>query len=185
MTADILDISIVILIVLSTIVGLVTGFVKEFLTLATLISATVIAALNAKQLAPELPIAIDSQLGKLAIAFALIFVVILIIGLVISYLLSSGVKSIGLGGFDQALGALFGFFLGAMLVTLGVLVLMSGKIAKNAWWQDSRLIPYFENSATWVKDNIPESMDRYIDQYVQKPEASIKATDESTEVAPQ
>ncbi|HHC75310.1 MAG TPA: CvpA family protein, partial [Thiothrix sp.] len=69
MTADILDISIIVLIVLSTIVGLVTGFIKESLTLVTLITATAVAALNAKPLAADLPLAIDSQVGKLAIAF--------------------------------------------------------------------------------------------------------------------
>jgi len=177
MTADILDISIIVLILLSTIVGLVTGFIKEFLTLATLITATIIAALNAKALAPELPIAIDSQMGKLALAFAAIFVVILIVGLVVSYLLSSGIRAIGLGGFDHALGAVFGFFLGVMLVSLSVMVFMNGKVTKNAWWVDSRLIPYFEQSAAWVKDNIPAGMNNYVDQYVYKPPASTTDAD--------
>lgn len=182
MTADILDISIIVLILLSTIVGLVTGFIKEFLTLATLITATIVAALNAKALAPELPIAIDSQMGKLALAFAAIFVVILIVGLVVSYLLSSGIKAIGLGGFDHALGAVFGFFLGVLLVSLSVMVFMNGKVTKNAWWVDSRLIPYFEQSAAWVKDNIPSSMNDYVDQYVYKPSASSEtATDTSNQ----
>jgi membrane protein required for colicin V production len=181
MTADILDISIIVLILLSTIVGLVTGFIKESLTLATLITATAVAALNAKPLAADLPIAIDSQVGKLAIAFGVIFLVILIVGLVVSYLLSSGIRAIGLGGFDHALGAVFGFFLGAMLVTLAVMVLMSGKIAKNNWWVESRLIPYFEQSAVWVNANIPPSLSQYIDQYVQKSSSDSNLNNSSTQ----
>lgn len=184
MTADILDISIIVLIVLSTIVGLVTGFIKESLTLVTLITATAVAALNAKPLAADLPLAIDSQVGKLAIAFGAIFLVILIVGLVVSYLLSSGIHAIGLGGFDHFLGAVFGFSLGALLVTLAVMVLMSGKIAKNDWWVESRLIPYFEQSAVWVNANIPESLSQYIDQYVQKSSSETSLENHSNTPTP-
>ncbi|MGV6809628.1 MAG: CvpA family protein [bacterium] len=184
MTADILDISIIVLILLSTIVGLVTGFIKESLTLATLITATAVAALNAKALAADLPLAIDSQVGKLAIAFGAIFLVILIVGLVVSYLLSSGIRAIGLGGFDHFLGAVFGFSLGALLVTLAVMVLMSGKIAKNDWWVESRLIPYFEQSAVWVNANIPESLSQYIDQYIQKSSSDTRLENNSNNPTP-
>lgn len=168
MTADILDIGIVVLILLSTIVGLVMGFIKEFLTLAALLVAFALAAVYAEALTPEIPFARDSELMRWGIAFAVIFIGSLIIGLIVSGLLSSAVSRLGMGGFDHILGTLFGFVLGIMVITSIVLVVMPSSLSKQAAWQDSRLMPYFEESAAWVKGAIPENWNTYVDEYVSK-----------------
>ena len=168
-----LDIGILILILLSTIVGAVMGFIKEFLTLGALLLAFALAVVYAEALAPEIPFARDSELMRWGIAFAVIFIGSLIIGLIISGLLSAAVNRLGLGGFDHVLGALFGFALGIMIITSAVLVLMPSALSKQASWQDSRLIPYFEQSATWVKDSIPSNWDEYVNHYVNNKSGQI------------
>ena len=166
MTADVLDIGIIVLILLSTIVGLVMGFIKEFLTLGALLLAFGLAVVYAEALAPEIPFARDSELMRWGISFAVIFIGSLIVGLIISGLLSAAVDRLGLGGFDHVLGAVFGFALGVMIVTSAVLVLMPSSLSKQASWQDSRLMPYFEQSATLVKDSIPDDWGSYVNHYV-------------------
>ena len=168
MTADILDIGIVVLILLSTIVGLVMGFIKEFLTLGALLLAFGLAVFYAPILTPEMPFARDNELLRWGASFGIIFIGSLIVGLIISGLLSSAVNRIGLGGFDHSLGAIFGFLLGTMVITSIVLVLMSSSLSKQDAWQNSRLMPYFEESATWVKNAIPNNWNDYVNQYVNK-----------------
>lgn len=168
MTADILDIGIIVLILLSTIVGLVMGFIKEFLTLGALLLAFALAVIYADALTPEIPFARDSELMRWGISFAVIFIGSLIVGLIVSGLLSSVVTRLGLGGFDHVLGTIFGFALGVMVITSIVLVLMPSSLSKQAAWQDSRLMPYFEESAVWVKDAIPDDWNNYVNHYVNK-----------------
>lgn len=168
MTADVLDIGIVVLILLSTIVGLVMGFIKEFLTLAALLAAFALAVVYAEALTPEIPFARDSELMRWGIAFAIIFISSLIIGLIVSGLLSAAVDRLGMGGFDHVLGTIFGFVLGVMVVTSVVLVLSPSSLSAQAAWQDSRLMPYFEESAAWVKNAIPDDWNNYVNQYVNK-----------------
>ena len=88
--------------------------------------------------------------------------------MIISGLLSSAVNRLGLGGFDHSLGAIFGFILGTMVITSIVLVLQPSSLSKQIAWQESRLMPYFEESATWVKNAIPNNWNEYVNHYVHK-----------------
>ncbi len=168
MTADILDISMISLLLLSMIVGLVMGFFKEFFTLAALLIAFALAVVYAEVLAPELPFARDSELMRRGIAFAVLFFSALLVGLSISSLISTGIDKIGLGGIDHVLGGIFGLALGITVITSIVLVLMPSSFSKHVAWQDSRLMPYFEESANWVKVNIPSDWNDYVNQYINK-----------------
>ena len=162
MTADILDISIIVLILLSTIVGLVMGFIKEFLTLGTLLLAFGLAIVYAPVLTPELPFAKDNELLRWGASFGIIFICSMIIGLIISGLLSKAVEQLCLGGFDHVLGALFGLLLGITVITSIVLVLLPSSLPEKPAWKNSRLMPYFQDSAIWVRDSIPDNLAEYI-----------------------
>lgn len=165
MTADIIDIIIVVLILLSTIVGLVMGFVKEFLILSALIVAFTLGVIYREALAPELPFTLGKPMIQEATAFAIIFLSSLLIGLIISSLLSNAIERIGLGTFDHVLGAVFGLALGGMVITSVVLMFQTGSFAKQAEWQDSQLIPYFEKSAAWTKEAIPDDWNQQVNDF--------------------
>lgn len=163
MTATLLDLGILVLIVLSLIVGLIRGFVREAISLATWIAAIGFSLLYFKTLAVELPFAVHNEIARLGIAFAIIFFSVLVIGAVINFLLSTAISSIGLGGFDRFLGAIFGALRGGLMVVLLVILIGITSFPSQPWWIESRLIPHFELGANWLKERVPEDFSRYLD----------------------
>lgn len=163
MTAEILDIGILVLIALSAIIGLIRGFVREALSLATWVAAFGFSILYVKPLAAQLPFAVQSEVVRMGIAFAIIFFGVLVVGAIVNHLLSTAVSSIGLGGVDHVLGGLFGILRGGLIITLLVLLMGVTAYPKQAWWKDSRLMPWFESTAKTVKDMIPQDFSNYLD----------------------
>lgn len=163
MTAEILDIGILVLIALSAIIGLIRGFVREALSLATWVAAFGFSILYVKPLAAQLPFAVQSEVVRMGIAFAIIFFGVLVIGAIVNHLLSTAVSSIGLGGVDHVLGGLFGILRGGLIITLLVLLMGVTAYPKQAWWKDSRLMPWFESTAKTVKNMIPQDFSNYLE----------------------
>ncbi|WGZ95514.1 MAG: CvpA family protein [Candidatus Thiothrix putei] len=159
MTADILDISIIVLIVLSAIIGLIRGFVREAFSLITWVAAAAFAFFYYEKLAVHVPFEGQGKLGQVVVAFVIIFLSVLIVGSIINHLLSAAVSSVGLGGIDYLLGGAFGIVRGGLIVTLLVLLFSAvGHYSKEAWWADSRLMPWFEDSAKALKEMIPNKL---------------------------
>ncbi len=123
MTADILDLSIIVLIILSAVIGLIRGFVREALSLATWIAAFGFAMLYVKPLAAQclLPYKVKSCAWELRLRSSSLGV--LMVGAMINHLLSTAVSSIGLGGVDHVLGGAFGVLRGGLIITLLVLLM--------------------------------------------------------------
>lgn len=163
-SADILDVGIIILIVLSAIIGLIRGFVKEALSLATWVAAFAFALIYVKPLAAELPFALQSEVARMGIAFAIIFFSVLVVGAIINHLLSSAVSSIGLGGVDHVLGGVFGVLRGGLIITLLVILMGLTALPAQDWWKESRLIPWFEDSAEWLRSVIPPDFAAYLEK---------------------
>jgi membrane protein required for colicin V production len=64
-----------------------------------------------------------------------------------------------LNGTDRALGGVFGFCRGAVLV--GVFII-GGQLARfdaDGWWRESRLIPYGTIVADWIRVMAPRGVD--------------------------
>ena len=165
MTAESLDIAIIVLILLSTIVGLVMGFTKEFLTLGALLLAGTLTVSYTPDLASKFPPDMNNWL-KWGLAGGGIFIISLIIGLIISNLLSKGIERLGLGIFDHVLGTIFGLALGVVVVTSIVLIIPS--ILDDPKFKESHLLPYFQDSAEWVKSVTPDDLPERVDQFAQK-----------------
>ncbi|MBU0655924.1 MAG: CvpA family protein [Gammaproteobacteria bacterium] len=164
MTAEILDIGILVLIVLSALIGLIRGFVREALSLATWVAAFGFSILYVKPLSEQLPFAVQSEVVRMGIAFAIIFFGVLVVGAIINHLLSTAVSSIGLGGVDHVLGGAFGVLRGGLIITLLVLLMGVTAYPKQGWWKDSSLMPWFESAANTVKDMIPQDFSNYLGQ---------------------
>lgn len=163
MTAEILDAGIIILIILSALIGLIRGFVGEAFSLATWVTAFGLAIFYVKPLAAQIPFAVESEVVRLGIAFAIIFFAILVIGSILNHLLSTAVASIGLGGVNHLLGGVFGILRGALIITLLVLLMGVTAFPKQAWWQDSLLMPWFEEASHVVKEMIPQDFSSYLE----------------------
>lgn len=163
MTATLLDLGILILIVLSLVIGLIRGFVRELISLTTWVLAIGFALLYFRSLADELPFAVYNEVARFGIAFAVIFFSVLVIGAIINYLLSAAVSSIGLGGFNHFLGAVFGVLRGGLIVVLLIILVGITSLPEKSWWIESQLIPHFERGAVWIKEQIPDDFTRYLE----------------------
>ena len=164
MTAELLDLGILVLILLSAIIGLIRGFVKEALSLVTWIAAAGLAFLYEAKLADQLPFVVQSEVVRRVITFAVIFFVVLVLGAIINHLISTAVSSIGLGGLDHILGGALGVLRGGLIITLLVLLMGLTPFPKQAWWKDSIFMPWFENSALLVKQMIPQDISNYLER---------------------
>lgn len=164
MTSAILDLGIAAVVLLSLIIGFIRGFVREFVSLATWIAAFVLALIYLKPLSQQLPFSLQSDIASMGVAFAIIFFGVLIVGAIINYMLSAGVRSIGLGGLDHFLGATFGAIRGCLIVVLLVILLGVTKLPGKDWWIESRFIPYFELGADLIKQNVPQDFSGYLNR---------------------
>jgi membrane protein required for colicin V production len=122
------------------------GIFVEAFSLAGIIVGIGVASWNYTRLLPWLHQWLRSPAAAAAAAFlAIAFAVMLAAG-IIGRLIRWSMRTIGLGWADRLLGAAFGLLKGAVLVTLGVMVLVAFWPGSNVL-QGSRLGPYFVAAA--------------------------------------
>ena len=150
-----IDIVIIALIVLSAILSLFRGFVTEALDLAAWLVAFWVAMTFYVDLAGWLSQWVSLPSAQKPVAFAALFICTWILGAVLNYLAGKLVAKTGLTGTDRMLGVVFGAARGGVIVA--ILVLLAGLTAlpQDPWWQDSQLLGYFEELATWMRNFLP------------------------------
>lgn len=133
------------------------GFVKEALSLASWILAFWIALTFTDTLANLIGDNIETPSLRYLTSFVAIFVVMLVAGAMLNHFAGVAVKRTGLGGTDRLVGIFFGLARG--IVVLGGLVMLGTLLELDAdpWWDDSRLIPYVEPVAQWLRGFLPET----------------------------
>jgi membrane protein required for colicin V production len=136
------DWAILIILALTVLGGFVRGFLRSFCSLGGLLAGLALAAWNYKRIASFLlPLvrveAIANTIGFLLIAF-------LIMGLAgfLGQFFFKAVHGIGLGCLDRLAGAVFGFFQGALLVTLCILITLAF-FPRTHWLARATLPRYF------------------------------------------
>lgn len=151
-------------IVISALISLFRGFVKEALSLLTWIVAGLIATRYFSVLANYLEPYIGSPTLRMAAAFAALFLATLIVGGIINFIISTLVKTTGLGGLDKTLGIIFGGLRGVFIISMLVLVAGLTPIPQEAWWQSAMLPPYFNGIAEWISTLIPGDVSSMMQQ---------------------
>lgn len=154
------DYAIIGLIFVSAVISLVRGFVREAISLVTWVVALVIGFKFAPLLAGSLARFIHTPSIRVAVAFMIIFFIILILGSLINYLITTLVNKTGLSGTDRLLGMIFGVARGVLLVGVIVLLGQLSAVNKNQWWEQSQLIPKFQGIATWLKEFVPDQLQK-------------------------
>jgi len=162
MDVNYIDIAIVVIMLITALIGFMRGFVWMAIFLATWSAAILLAIKFKDQLASILPIKLGSDVAQIGLAALLIFIGVLIAGAIINYLFSKAVSAIGLGTFDRILGTGLGVALGALAITLAVMLLSLTEFPNQATWQQSKFIPKFQESAEWIKTLIPEDFNNLI-----------------------
>ncbi|MDE2196426.1 MAG: CvpA family protein [Gammaproteobacteria bacterium] len=148
------DYIILAIIVASALIGLFRGFLRETVSLLTWIVGFWVALRFARQLGNAFGF-IHNPSARVIIGFVLLFILILILGTVVNYFIGKLVKKTGAGTADRALGVLFGLVRGVVVVA--VLALLAGftLLPRNPAWHESRLVPYAESVAGWIRYWLP------------------------------
>lgn len=123
----------------SVLLSVLRGFLREVMALLAWVVAFWVANLLTDAVAPLLPAAIPSPELRLLAAFIILFFVTLLLMTLLAITIGQFLKVIGVGPWDRALGALFGFARGMIMVL--VLVLLSGltQLPKQPLWKNAML----------------------------------------------
>jgi membrane protein required for colicin V production len=136
------DWAIVIIMVLAVLGGLAQGFLRSVFSLGGLLAGLVLAAWNYGRVARHLIHVVRFESVANTIGFLLIVLIVAgLVGLTGS-ILSKMLHKIGLGCLDRIAGGIFGFFQGAFIITLCILVSVAF-FPKAQWLKDGRLPPLF------------------------------------------
>jgi len=122
--------------------GAARGFLRSVFSLGGLLLGLVLAAWNYGLVAKWLVHVVRIAEVADAIAFLLIAVVVMGVAGLVGSFLAKAMHQIGLGCLDRLAGAAFGFFQGALLVTLCILVTVAF-FPRTRWLTQSRLPKYF------------------------------------------
>jgi membrane protein required for colicin V production len=157
------DYAIVGVICISTLIGLLRGFVKETLSLVTWFVAFIVGFKLSDQLSGFFSSITSNDSLRTAIAFALLFIAILILGSIISHFIVKLISKKGLKGFDRALGMLFGFARGVLVIGVVLLLLSVNSTEESAWQKESYLVPKFNGLVNWLHTFLPNKVETQVE----------------------
>lgn len=150
-----LDWIILAVVVVSGLISIWRGFVREAISLATWLLAFWIALFFGPKLMILMPASLESPTVRWLAAVIALFMLTLLVGGLANFLISTLVEKTGLTGTDRALGVVFGILRGVIIVALAVLLMGETALQREAWWRESRLVPYLSPMADWMKANYP------------------------------
>ncbi|MCL5261342.1 MAG: CvpA family protein [Gammaproteobacteria bacterium] len=153
---NLVDYLIILVLLLSTLVSILRGFVKELISLLTWIIGFWVAYKFSDQGANFLKEYISNPSLRMIISFSTIFIVIVIFGAIINFLISMILVKTGLSGTDRALGVLFGFARGVLLIGMILLLISTTAFIEEGWWKKSVLIPHLQVVVNWLHGILPQ-----------------------------
>lgn len=158
---SIVDWIIVVILVAAVLGGLAQGFFRSAFGLGGLVLGLVLAAWNYDRFAPTIEHLVHSQKVANCISFLLIAVVVMGVAGILGSVLSKMFQKIGLGCLDRLAGAIFGFFQGALLVTVFILVTVAF-FPETQWLTQSRLPRYFFGACHLSTHVSPSSLAEHV-----------------------
>lgn len=157
------DYAIIVALALSVLVGLWRGFIGEVMALVCWVLAFWVAWMFGPVLAEQFSASISVPSVRVMLGYALCFIAVLIASAIVSYLLRKLVSGSGLSGTDRLLGMVFGLVRGFALVVLVIVLMKFTPVIRDDWWQQSRMLPTFERSASWMTTLLPEAVAKYLE----------------------
>jgi membrane protein required for colicin V production len=142
----------------SLLVGAWRGLVREVISVLGWIIAFLAANLLAGPIGPSMPEAIPTPELRVAAAFVAVFVVALVLASLAGLLLSGIVKSIGLGGVDRLLGAVFGAARAVLVIVAAALLAGLTSAPRQAYWRDSVSGPMLVQIARALQPLLPQTL---------------------------
>jgi membrane protein required for colicin V production len=154
------DFAVLAILLISVLLGLWRGLAVEVLSLAGWPLAFVLSNIYSDNVARFLPM--KQEALRTTAAYVLIFVLVLIAWGVLVWMLSSMLKSIGLGRMDRMLGGFFGIVRGALVVLVMVWLAGVTDIPEKSFWREAMMSKTFEDAALLTKAWLPDSIAKRI-----------------------
>lgn len=147
----------------STLISLFRGFFKEAMSLG----AWVVAIWAAWKFGPQLAVYLEGMITPTAVrlwaARALTVIAVLIAGGILGTFFHFVLETTGLTGTDRAIGMVFGFGRGVVLIGLLLAVMESADFDETEWWPQSVLIPYFAPVTDMIRHAAEDGLE-FIDE---------------------
>ncbi len=150
-----LDLVLAAVVLASTLAGALRGLIREAVSLAGWVLAVVLVVGYSRWLGERLPIPAGWPLLRLLAGGALILVAVLLVASLLGHLLHALLSAAKLSGVDRALGALFGFARGVLVVLLAGLAVIYGGLSGQPFWTGSQSAPWIEAALRWAGPLLP------------------------------
>lgn len=132
------DLALGFVLLLSVIIGLWRGLVYELLSLVGWVVAFVVAQTYGATVATWLPLGASGSLARLAFAYGVTFFATLIVWTLLAKLVRLMISATPLSVLDRALGCVFGFARGLVILLVVALLVSFTPLAHEPAWQSSR-----------------------------------------------
>ncbi len=165
----------------STLISLFRGFFKEAMSLGTWVVAIWVAWKFGPQLAGVLESVITPTAVRLWAARALVVIGVLIAGGLLGQFFHFVLETTGLTGTDRAIGMVFGFGRGVVLVGLMLVVMEAADFDETEWWPESVLIPYFAPVTDMIRNAAEDGIHFLDDLEEEQPGAGAAAPPDTAE----
>jgi membrane protein required for colicin V production len=166
------DYGLVAIIAVSTLISLFRGFFKEAISLGTWLAALWVAWIFGPEVAVYLEEWIAPTALRLWAARGIVFIGVLLVGGVLNALLHMLLQSTGLSGTDRAIGMVFGFGRGILLVGIVLAVMEAADFNETEWWPESALIPYFAPVTDMIRHAAEDGLE-LLDELDMSPDADV------------
>ena len=161
------DWAIVVVLVLSVFGGLTQGFFRSVFSLGGLVLGLALADWNYGLIAALVLPVVHIEAVANVIGFLLIALIVMGLAGVAGKILSKVFHHLGLGCLDRLAGAVFGFFQGALLVTLFILVTVAF-FPRAHWLVESRLPRLFFGACHLSTHMTPDELARRVREGLRK-----------------
>ena len=155
------DWTIVVVMVLSVFGGLTQGFFRSVFSLVGLVLGLALASWNYGLIAAQVLPMVRIEAVANVIGFLLIALVVMGLAGVAGKILAKVFHQLGLGCLDRLAGAAFGFFQGALLVTVVILATLAF-FPKAHWLKEAQLPRYFFGAFHLSTDMSPAALSERI-----------------------
>ncbi len=153
------DIVIAVAVAISVVVGFMRGFIKEAISITSLLIAIWAALHFGHNVGGISEGWLSSEELQIWFGRFLIFIVILAIGGLLGWGISKIIRLSALSGADRAFGVIFGFCRGVVLLAVFIIGGEFGGFDNDNWWRKSRLIPYGDHVADWIRVMAPKGVE--------------------------
>ena len=127
------------IIIFSSVMALVRGAVAELLSLSVWFIAFSLMRHFGGEFDVLIPPSVSNQILRSVIIFIIIFIIIAVLVAIIKKISASIISSIGLGGLNYLLGAVFGAIRGILICAAVVIVIETLQLDPSYSWRKSRL----------------------------------------------